>query len=96
MGDDAGTDVVRLRLRITGRVQGVFFRASCRRVALSNGLAGSARNLPDGTVEVVLEGPQRAVEQGVAWCREGPSGALVRGVTIIEEPPGGESGFRVG
>jgi acylphosphatase len=87
-------DAVRRRLSITGRVQGVFFRESCRRVAEQNGVAGTARNLDDGSVQVVLEGTARAVAEVIAWCRKGPSGASVTGVDVTDEEPEGLSDFR--
>ena len=87
--------MVRRRLRITGRVQGVWFRESCCEVADRLGLAGSVRNRADGTVEVVAEGPPAEVEALVAWCRSGPPAADVTGVEVDEEEPEGLVGFRV-
>jgi len=82
-------------LRITGRVQGVWFRESCREVADRLGVAGSVRNRADGTVEVVVEGPAQEVEALVAWCRTGPPAAEVTGVDVAEQQPEGLVGFRV-
>ena len=65
---------------ISGRVQGVFYRASTRDTALRLGLKGWVRNLPDGTVEAVFEGPLVDLQNAVEWCREGPTGAAVRHV----------------
>ena len=90
-----GTDVVRRRLVVEGRVQGVFFRDSCRREAVAAGLAGWARNLHDGRVEVVVEGPPAAVDRMEAWCRSGPSRADVTAVHVTEEQPEGADGFRI-
>jgi acylphosphatase len=87
--------MVRRRLRVTGRVQGVWFRESCREVAARLGVAGSVRNRADGTVEVVAEGPPSEVEALVAWCRSGPPAAEVSGVDVVEEEPEGLIGFRV-
>ena len=87
--------MVRRRLRVTGRVQGVWFRESCREVAGRLGLAGFVRNQADGTVEVVAEGPAHEVEALVVWCRTGPPAAEVTGVEVTEEPPEGLVGFRV-
>jgi acylphosphatase len=87
--------VVRQRLLITGRVQGVFFRDTCRRVALELGVSGWVRNLPDGRVEAVAEGPADAVDGLVGWARHGPPDAIVSGVELREEPPQGLHGFRV-
>ena len=85
---------VRRRVLVDGRVQGVFFRESCRREANRAGVAGWARNLDDGRVEIVLEGAAGAVEQVVAWCRRGPSSAVVTAVEVVEEPPEDLAGFR--
>ncbi len=87
---------IRRRLVVHGRVQGVFFRDSVRDRAGSDGVAGSARNLEDGTVEVVLEGPPDAVERVIRFCQEGPSRAEVEAVDVREEPPQGVTGFEVG
>jgi acylphosphatase len=81
---------------VDGYVQGVFFRASARRVADAHGVAGVARNLPDGRVELELEGDVDAVDAVVAWARRGPSGATVTSVQVDERPPVGERGFRIG
>ncbi len=70
-------ETVRVRLIIKGRVQGVWFRDSTRRQAVMFGVTGWVRNRPEGTVEVLAEGPERAVQKLVAWCRRGPSGARV-------------------
>lgn len=86
---------VRRRLVVHGRVQGVFFRASCQEEASARSVAGSADNLDDGSVEVVLEGEQAAVEDMVAWARTGPEHAEVTGVDVHEEQPRGLSGFTV-
>lgn len=80
---------------VSGRVQGVFYRATCARLARDRGLAGSVRNLPDGGVEAVFEGPPDAVGEMVAWCREGPDLARVDALEVRDEPPRGETGFRV-
>lgn len=89
------TPVVRRRVVVDGRVQGVFFRDSCRRVAAAEGVAGWVRNLDDGRVEAVLEGPADSVERVVAWCREGPPHALVTAVRVTHEPAEGLRGFAV-
>lgn len=67
----------RVSIFITGRVQGVFFRASALERAQSLNLLGWVRNLPDGAVEVVAEGPRYALEQLVEWCQQGPPAAEV-------------------
>jgi acylphosphatase len=87
--------IARVRVVVTGSVQGVWFRESCRERAVAEGVAGWVRNRDDGTVEAVLEGPHAAVERVIAWCREGPRRARVEHVATSEEPPVGEVGFRV-
>jgi acylphosphatase len=86
---------VRRRVHVAGRVQGVWFRESCRDRALAAGVSGWVRNLDDGRVEVVLEGPAAAVDDVVAWCRRGPPRARVDRVDRVDEEPVGEQGFRV-
>ena len=85
----------RVRVTVSGRVQGVFYRASCARLARERGLAGSVRNRPDGRVEAVFEGADDVVDQMVDWCRRGPDHARVDEVEIADEQPVGEAGFRV-
>ena len=75
----------RARLRIHGRVQGVWYRASTERQARALGLSGWVRNRVDGTVEAVAEGPRATVEQLVAWCHEGPPAARVTAVDVMWE-----------
>jgi acylphosphatase len=87
--------VVRRRVIVHGRVQGVFFRDTARRLAERQGVAGWARNNRDGTVEAVFEGEAEAVERLVAFCREGPRGAHVEAVEVAGEPPAGLAGFSV-
>lgn len=78
---------------VHGRVQGVFFRASLERLSRERGVAGSARNLGDGSLEAVLEGPRQAVEEMISFCAEGPEGAQVSQVDVTEEEPQGVEGF---
>jgi acylphosphatase len=87
--------MIRRRVTVTGRVQGVFFRETVRRRAESARVAGWVRNAPDGSVEAVFEGEPRAVERLVDWCREGPRGARVEWVDVASEEPEGLSGFAV-
>ena len=87
--------VVRRRVVVGGRVQGVGFRESCRRQAERLGLDGWVRNCADGTVEAVFEGPEDAVRAAVDWSREGPRWAAVRSVAVYDEEPEGLAGFRV-
>ena len=88
--------MIRKRVRASGRVQGVFYRDTCRRTARRYGVAGWARNRPDGTVEAVFEGPREAVNALVAWAFRGPAEAHVTGVEVVEERPEGLVGFAVG
>jgi acylphosphatase len=90
-----GTDPLRAHVRVAGRVQGVFFRGDTYERARSRRLAGWVRNLPDGSVEAVFEGPREAVESLVRWCERGPSGARVDDVQVRWENPRGEEGFRI-
>ena len=92
---ESGQGRVRRRVLVDGRVQGVFFRDSCREEASAAGVAGWAANLDDGRVEVVLEGEPDAVERVVRWCREGPQGARIADADVAEEEPEGLSGFDV-
>jgi len=69
-----------VHLLISGRVQGVWYRASTRNKAQELGLSGWVRNLPDGRVEAEAHGPRDALEQLVAWCHDGPPAAVVRDV----------------
>jgi acylphosphatase len=85
----------RRRVVVYGRVQGVWFRAACRREAEDRGVAGWIRNLPDGAVEAAFEGPDAAVEAMVAWMRRGPDLARVDRVEVRDEAPTGERGFVV-
>jgi acylphosphatase len=85
----------RVRVVASGRVQGVFYRASCARLARGLGLAGYVRNLPDGRVEATFEGADAAVDEMVAWSREGPDLANVDHLDAAIEEPLGQTGFRV-
>ena len=85
--------MIRRRVVVRGRVQGVFFRASCRDAALALGVSGWVSNEPDGTVQAVFEGDEGAVEGMVAWCHSGPPQAQVQGVDVTDEEPTGERGF---
>jgi acylphosphatase len=77
----------RVHLHIYGRVQGVSFRYYARQRAQSLGLAGWARNAPDGSVEVVIEGPEDKVRDFVNWAHRGPSMAEVNRVQVDREEP---------
>ena len=87
--------MVRRRLVIHGRVQGVFFRDTLRTLAERHNVAGWARNTPEGTVEAVLEGDEDAVARLTAFARTGPEGARVDRVDERAEEPEGLSGFSI-
>lgn len=80
----------RVHVWVSGRVQGVFFRAATRDQARALGISGWVRNLPDGGVEIVAEGDGRNVEAFLDWCRQGPPRARVDSVAVREESPAGE------
>jgi acylphosphatase len=88
-------EAVRRRVVVSGRVQGVGYRVACAREAAAVGLAGQVRNLPDGRVEAVFEGPSQQVDALVAWCRRGPRSALVRDVRVSDEIVTGRAGFAI-
>ena len=87
--------LVRRRVLVTGHVQGVFYRESCRRVAVRRGVAGWVRNLPDGRVEAAFEGAEDDVADLVRWAGRGPPHAAVTGVEVHEEQPEGATRFEV-
>jgi acylphosphatase len=82
----------RAHVYVSGQVQGVFFRDSTREKAEQLGLAGWVRNLPDGRVEALFEGPSARVREMVRWCKEGPSHAEVESVDAGFEPARGDLG----
>ena len=87
--------MIRRRVRIHGRVQGVFFRGTCQDRARELGVTGWVRNEPDGSVLAVFEGAPEAVEQMCQWCRYGPELAQVRRVDVDSEEPTGLQSFDV-
>ena len=86
---------VRVRVVATGRVQGVWFRDSCRERAREERLAGWVRNRGDGAVEAEIEGPAAAVDRLVGWFRTGPPRARVDSVEVSAVPAVGDRRFRV-
>jgi acylphosphatase len=87
---------IRRHVVVRGHVQGVFFRDSTRREAVSRGVSGWVRNREDGSVEAVFEGSAEAVEALVEWCRSGPDRAQVEDMDVsLEEQPDGHDGFQV-
>jgi len=89
------TEVKRVRVVVSGRVQGVFYRTSCVDEARRRELAGHVRNLPDGRVEAVFEGRDADVDALVAWCGVGPPHARVEAIATSGEPLTGDNGFHV-
>lgn len=85
----------RYHVRVSGRVQGVWYREGCRRQAVAAGVAGWVRNNSDGTVEAALEGPRLAVDRVLDWMRSGPSRAVVTDIEVREVPPQGDEDFAV-
>ena len=93
------TATISRRCFVSGRVQGVFYRASAQRKAVELGVGGHARNLPDGRVEVLAVGSVAAVEALIEWLGQGPPGARVDGVEVTEvesAASGSPAGFAVG
>lgn len=96
MTSAAGEDEhVRFRVVVSGLVQGVWFRESCRRQAVGLGVAGWVRNRADGTVEAHVEGREQDVANVVAWCRVGPPAAEVSRIDVTAQRPEGTVGFQV-
>jgi acylphosphatase len=90
-------DIVRVRAVVSGRVQGVWYRESCRREAERLGVSGAVRNTAAGTVEIEAQGPRAAVDALLSWARRGPARAEVHGLEIDDLVPvaGARDGFRV-
>lgn len=82
----------RVHVWVSGRVQGVFFRARARERAVQLGLAGWVRNLRDGRVEILAEGGAAEIARFLDWCRAGPPMARVDECRVVEETPLGDSG----
>jgi acylphosphatase len=85
----------RIRAIVTGRVQGVSFRASTAREARRLGLVGWVKNRADGGVELEAEGPDDRIDTLVAWCREGPPAARVTSVAVEDLAVAGGTGFAI-
>lgn len=88
-------DVIRRHAVVRGEVHGVGFRAGTRSLARRLSLTGFARNLPDGTVEVEVEGPEDRVSELLAWLQSGPRWAAVAAVDVSELTPTGGAGFEL-
>jgi len=89
------SDRTRAHVYVSGKVQGVYFRATTRDEARTRDVDGWVRNLPDGRVEAVFEGPREDVEEMVAFCHEGSSTARVEDIEVTYEDLQGEAGFEV-
>ena len=89
------TNRIRAHVFVSGRVQGVFFRATTRDTAREHGVDGWVKNLADGRVEAVFEGPEDAVEAMVEFCHEGSSQARVEDVEVEYSEPEGIDGFEI-
>ncbi len=81
---------IRVRVVISGLVQGVFFRHYTRKSAINYGLSGWVKNRPDGRVEALLEGTEAQVAMMLEWCRIGPPSAQVTDVAVFREKATGE------
>jgi acylphosphatase len=94
-GDASPSDeVIRVRAVVSGLVQGVWYRQSCRREAERLGVSGWVRNRPDGRVELEAEGTRSAVDALLTWAHDGPPRALVESVDVEPVAQGlGEVGF---
>jgi acylphosphatase len=88
-------DRTRAHVFVSGTVQGVYYRASTRDAARDRDVDGWVRNLDDGRVEAVFEGPESDVEEMVEWCHTGSTAASVEDVDVTYEEPEDESGFRI-
>ena len=89
------SEQTRAHVYVSGKVQGVYFRATTRDTAREHGVDGWVRNLDDGRVEAVFEGDEASVEAMIEWCHTGSPRAEVDGVEVEYEPPEAESGFEV-
>ncbi len=86
----------RVNVFVTGKVQGVFFRAETKSKADSLNLTGWVRNLRDGRVEAVFEGEKERIDAMIEWCSQGPPYASVINIDLVEELYTGEfEDFRI-
>ncbi len=89
------SDRTRAHVYVSGKVQGVYFRATTRDTAREHGVDGWVQNLSDGRVEAVFEGSEEAVESMVEFCHEGSPAARVDDVDVTYGEPQGEDGFEI-
>jgi acylphosphatase len=85
----------RFLIRVSGRVQGVFFRASTKEVADQLGVKGFVKNEPNGDVYIEAEAEEEVLKRFVEWCKQGPSRAKVTAIEVTESMTTGETGFNV-
>ncbi|MGM0629165.1 MAG: acylphosphatase [Patescibacteria group bacterium] len=91
----AETDIKRINALVSGKVQGVFFRAYTQKKAQEKGISGWVRNLKDGRVEVVAEGAERSIERFIEFLWEGSPSSRVDDVSVKWQEPEGKSGFYI-
>lgn len=82
-------------IKVTGKVQGVFFRDTARQTATKLGLKGFARNEPDGSVYIEVEGDRDSLNKFMKWCPEGSEYSVVNRVEHTEHEPAGHEGFEI-
>ena len=95
MGNARKSDPVRAHVWVSGRVQGVYFRAYAEDEAAFRKVGGWVRNAPDGRVEAVFEGEREAVDAMIRWCHRGSPASRVTNVDVDWEPPQGERSFQL-
>ena len=93
---DQPSDITAKRIRVAGRVQGVYFRVSARRLANSLDLKGWAHNEANGSVSIHIEGAASAIDEFVRWCQTGPDDAVVESAEIVDVEPIDASTFETG
>lgn len=79
--------IIRVRIYVSGIVQGVFFRKNTRKRALQLGVTGWVRNLLDGRIEAIIEGEKEQVEKLIQWCKKGPPQAKVTSLDVFHKKP---------
>jgi len=89
------TELISISIKITGRVQGVWFRASAKNEADRLGLQGIVKNLPDGRVYIAVSGNLDAIDAFISWCHTGPELARVESVEVVPTDPMQYQGFEV-
>lgn len=85
----------RYSIIVTGKVQGVFYRASTEKIAKQIGLTGFVRNEANGDVYIEAQGTEEQLQELITWCKRGPERAIVRAVNVSEKESREEPGFRI-